>query len=566
MSQVKFIQLGTVSEPKKNYEVNGSNEYSTLLNQAIQDHPGAVIFTTFIKSATGKPKNEIYANGQLYSAGGSGSGAVYYGTVDVGANGQIENFSSNHEGAEPEVGNVYIYDPDDDAEKTSGGNIADCTAYYYDGGKWVAFTGNVNAENVWFPNGIDRTEAWGTKTKDSSGTIQNECVDMNLREVLDYYLVKEMDPTLDSGYHNDTYPTWSVSLTNSFPTELTIKNGTSTGAKVTSGSLVKVGDKFYLSEQSFTPSLSCGKAGAEDTQTYGPAYISGLGYGYWNVESEVGNKTKLKKDALTTINHVGHIHGNTISGTITYDSNQTDGDNTLSVTTTTFTDSNSTTSDTKRGSNRLTVGARTLTAQEGVNGVKLELSVGNTWSRTAQSVTIPGINTVYACTNKGNISYTDAAKKTKRTASVDTKSLSDTAATKSISNQETSEFTVIAVNPIITNGVMFEKETKTNASGAFYNPDKTTTQEYLRDYISTNSGYWYFGFGQLNHATEPDKKWTFTVPNYVNVNVSDIKGNDENAGTSWGVSLNFKKSGNVFTSTDTAGNSVIRVKWTKKTN
>ena len=109
-------------------------------------------------------------------------------------------------------------------------------------GKWVAFTGNVNAENVWFPNGVDRTEAWGTKQKDSTGQIQNECVDMNLREVLDYYLVKEMDPILDSGYHNDTYPIWNVSLTNSFPTTLILKQGTSTGPEVTSESLVKVGD------------------------------------------------------------------------------------------------------------------------------------------------------------------------------------------------------------------------------------------------------------------------------------------------------------------------------------
>lgn len=571
MAQVKFMQLGTNANPKKDYLVDNVNEYRTDLAQAIADYPGAIIFTTFKKSATAaRAKNEIYANGQLYSAGGSGSGAVYVGSTEV-TNGVISNFSTLFEGAEPEDGNVYIYSPNPDGHTIEGENIADRTAYYYQAGegntgKWVAFTGNVNAENVWFPNGVDRTEAWGTKPKDRTGQIQNECVDMNLREVLDYYLVKEMDPTLGNGYHNDTYPDWSISITNSFPQTLTIKKGSSAGEEVKSGSLVKVGDQFYLGAQTFTPSLSCAKAGDEDSQTYGPSYISGLGYGYWNVESEVGDKTKLKKDALTTKDHVGHIHSATVSGTITYNSTQTNGSNTLKVTTTNFSDSNSITSDTKTGSTALQLTERTLTTQEGVNKVKLELSVGNTWGRTAQSVTIPGINTVYACTNKGNISYTDATKTTRRAKSVNAKPISDTAATKNISDQSTSEFKVIAVNPIITNGVMFETETKTNASGAFYNADKTSTQEYLRDYISSDSGYWYFGFGQLNHATEPDKKWTFTIPSYVNVNVSDIKGNDENAGTSWGVSLNFTKSGNVFTSSDTAGNSVIRVKWTKKTN
>lgn len=510
MSQVKFIQLGTITEPKKNYVVDGNNEYTTDLQSAINSYPGAVIFTTFIKSATGKPKNEIYANGQLYSAGGSGSGAVYYGTVDVGADGQIENFSSTHEGAEPEVGNVYIYDPTDDAEKTSGGNIADCTAYYYDSSKWVAFTGNVNAENVWFPNGVDRTEAWGTKAKDSSGKIQNECVDMNLREVLDYYLVKEMDPELVSGYHNDTYPTWSISLANSFPTKLTLKRGTSsTGAEVTSGSLVKVGDKFYLSEQSFIPSLNCGEAGNNYTQTYGPAYISGLEYGYWNVESEVGDKTKLKKDALTDIGHVGHIHGNSTTGTISYNLNQTNGNNTLTVTTTNFIDSNSTTSDTKTGSNELTVGERTLTAQKGVNKVKLELSVGNTWRRTAQSVTIPGINTVYACTNKGNVSYTNATEKIKRTASVAAKSISDTADTKSISDKNTSEFKVYAVYPIFTNGV--EKDNTAKDKGEFssnpHNQINLSTTYQINNSDGINTSTFYIGFGQ------PDTKdWLVYIP------------------------------------------------------
>lgn len=203
MSQVKFIQLGTVSEPKKNYEVNGSNEYSTLLNQAIQDHPGAVIFTTFIKSATGKPKNEIYANGQLYSAGGSGSGAVYYGTDQV-VNGKISNWNDSHPGEEPERGSIYIYTPN---SETTGEDIANRTAYYFkctegqeSQGKWIAFTGNVNAENVWFPNGVNRTEAWGCKEPTTNKELKTECEHNNLKQLLEYYLVQEIYPNPSTSY------------------------------------------------------------------------------------------------------------------------------------------------------------------------------------------------------------------------------------------------------------------------------------------------------------------------------------------------------------------------------
>lgn len=264
MSQVKFIQLGTVSEPKKNYEINGSNEYSTLLSQAIQNHPGAVIFTTFIKSATGKPKNEIYANGQLYSAGGNGSGAVYYGTVDVGADGSIENFSEDHEGAEPEVGNVYIYDPTDNAEKTSGGNIADCTAYYYDSGKWVAFTGNVNAENVWFNDNLILAGAYtqvGNVTKDLNGTGTLTAKNKNLKQVLESVFTKELYPQSITG------PTYSFSASVSAPS-IVIKKASAT-SNLSNNAQLEVGTQVDLSK------LVQNNSSSSEQIT-----VSGLTYGY----------------------------------------------------------------------------------------------------------------------------------------------------------------------------------------------------------------------------------------------------------------------------------------------
>ena len=287
MSQVKFIQLGTVSEPKKNYEINGSNEYSTLLSQVIQNRPGAIIFTTFIKSAASKPQNEIYVNGQLYSVGGdgfrSGSGAVYYGTDEVDADGQIINFSSNHEGAVPEKGNVYIYDPADNSEKTNGGNIADCTAYYYDETKWVAFTGNVNAENVWFNQDFilagNYTQV-GNITKDLNGTGTLSSNKKNLKQVLESVFTKELYP------QNITGPTYTFSASITAPS-IVIKKSSAT-SNLSSGTKLEVGTQLSLSK------LVQNSSSSSEQIT-----VSGLTYGY-KLGDQVNGGTEYKRTATPT--------------------------------------------------------------------------------------------------------------------------------------------------------------------------------------------------------------------------------------------------------------------------
>lgn len=272
MSQVKFIQLGTTAEPKRDYLVNDETktEYKSSLENALQKHPGAVIFTTFIKSATGKPKNEIYANGQLYSAGGSGSGAVYYGNIPVNADGAISEtvqqpkkdgegnpvmdaqgkpemeevtrtLQTLYPGTEVTKGAIYIYDPVDTDNRTasekennvptlpSEGHVANCTAYYFDceegsedRGKWVSFTGNVNAENVWFPNGISRTAAWGVMSKTTNNQVVTECKNKNLKQLLENYLVTEVWPVPQ--YRQTEAPTFTA-------TDGTITTSVSTNAE-----------------------------------------------------------------------------------------------------------------------------------------------------------------------------------------------------------------------------------------------------------------------------------------------------------------------------------------------
>lgn len=272
MSQVEFIQLGTNLEPKKNYLVDGENEYQAFLNQTIADYPGAVIFTTFINSPSGKPTNEIYANGQLYSAGGeSGSGAVYYGTEAVDSDGQIANFS-----AEPETGNVYIYDPEDNSSKTYGGNIADCTAYYYNGEKWIAFTGNVNAENVWFTNDFVLAGGYtqvGNLTKTLNGTGKLQATNKNLKTILETIFTKELYPTSIAG------PTYTFSTAVTAP-DIIVKKGTTT---LSNNASLEVGTNIVLSKLEQNSSNSSEQI-----------MVTGLQYGYKEGDTTNSSNTYLR--------------------------------------------------------------------------------------------------------------------------------------------------------------------------------------------------------------------------------------------------------------------------------
>lgn len=379
MGQVKFIQLGTNVEPKKDYEVSSVNEYRTELASAIANYPGAVIFTTFKKSENGKPKNEIYANGQLYSAGG-GSGAVYYGTVAVGADGQIEDFSLNHEGAEPEKGNVYIYDPEDNSSKTLGGNIADCTAYYYNGEEWVAFTGNVNAENVWFPNGVDRTEVWGAATT-ANATPKSECIGSNLKELLENYLVKE------------SFAQSTISRANTSIAGLTGQLVTQPSISVSQNIILNSTESgtyyYYPAVRKTSNCISTG------TITFGPQTIV----------NKIGYKTS--KD------QVGYTSGNKVGDTISIAVNVSDitpgsGEVIVKVGGTQVATSNYENGENVTGTwniDTTSLGTKTVTLT-----ATNSATCSATYTKGSESVTyinIPGISTIYPVTNKGNIPTTE---------------------------------------------------------------------------------------------------------------------------------------------------------------
>lgn len=420
MSQVKFIQLGTTAEPKKNYVVDGNNEYITDLQSAINGYPGAVIFTTFVKSVGGKPKNEIYANGQLYSAGGSGSGSVYYGTDQV-ENGLISNWNNSHPGEEPERGSIYIYTPN---SETTGEDIANRTAYYFEctegqesQGKWIAFTGNVNAENVWFPNGIDRTEAFGWKSVQND--VSTECTNLNLKDALEFYLVKAKFPNVTANYANQSAPTWSIS-SNTMPS-LVVYNDETYQTQASSGATVEVGTKYYVNQISYTPSITCKHSsentslasGATKTFTIGPSSLTGLNYGFWSTKGESNGANEQDRFTNSTVVFNGEELVNTAgtkytptstikTASIEYTYTNTNN-STLNLNEKNFTDSNGTKSISQTGDSALILGSRTLTTSLGTNTISLSITNSNYWSRAFSNNTIPVSDYIYAASNK----YTD---------------------------------------------------------------------------------------------------------------------------------------------------------------
>ena len=381
MSQVKFIQLGTTVEPKKNYIVDGKNEYTTDLQSAINSYPGAVIFTTFIKSATGKPKNEIYANGLLYSAGGSGSGSVYYGTDQV-VDGLISNWSNSHPGEEPERGSIYIYTPN---SKTTGEDIANRTAYYFEctegqesQGKWIAFTGNVNAENVWFPNGVQRTEIWGAATT-GNAIPTAECTGFNLKNLLENYLVKETFVPSYITRQNNTIADFTGQLQTNPTIEVNsyiILNSAATGTY-----------HYYPTVEKTDNCITSG------TKTFGPQTIN--------------NKVGYKKSKTDTAYTAGNKVGETVSIDVTVDDSITQGDGNVTITD----------NGTQVVSKNYTAGTTDVTGTWNINtkslGSKKATLTATNSARCAatytkadeeiESINIPGISTIYPVTNKGNI-------------------------------------------------------------------------------------------------------------------------------------------------------------------
>lgn len=255
MSKVKFIQLSASSK----------SQYDTKLADAQSSYPGAIIFVTYTDDTdNNKQKQEIWANGTKYEVGG-GAGNVVYGDVPVDANG----VASGYTGSE---GSIYVYKSENSQ-----------TAYYWENNKWEPFS--VDAENVYFPNGFKRTEAWGLYTANPGGEITNETAPAtgetpkNLVQVLEYYLVQSVIPEVSVTCPSPS-SNFTVKYTADFPVSL---NGyktspTSPGAaKYTSGTYVLVNSPLWL-QADYNAEIEI-DTHETNNLVFGPIAVSGMSNG-----------------------------------------------------------------------------------------------------------------------------------------------------------------------------------------------------------------------------------------------------------------------------------------------
>lgn len=277
MSKVKFIQWGTPEKPKT-YQ-----EYTESFEDVKSQYPGGVIFVTYTDDNK-KQKQEIWANGVQYSVGGGGGGNVIYGTTAVGSDGTAGDITGDE-------GYIYIYQSDTAQ-----------TAYYWNNGKWKPF--NVDAENIYFPNGFERTEAWGYFTASADGTLKNETkptegeLPKNLVQVFEHYLVKPIFPTGVKVQANVPNATFTAAYTAASPISISAvyKN-----TNLATNKHVLVNSEISLSS-AFNSAIKI--ANHVETLVYGPISITGMTYGgrHKSENSEsftVFTQTSLSGDSVT---------------------------------------------------------------------------------------------------------------------------------------------------------------------------------------------------------------------------------------------------------------------------
>lgn len=307
MSKVKFIQWGTDANPKPykyrwSVDEQGNITESSDFTKVKEDHKGGIIFVTYL-DAKNKITQEIWANGVQYSVGGGGGGNVIYGTTAVGSDGTAGDITGDE-------GYIYIYQSDTAQ-----------TAYYWNNGKWKPF--NVDAENIYFPNGFERTEAWGYFTASADGTLKNETkptegeIPKNLVQIFEHYLVKPIFPTGVKVQANVPNATFTAAYTAASPISISAVYNNN---NLASDKYVLVNSEISLSS-AFNSAIKI--ANHVKTLEYGPISITGMTYG--------GRYKSANSDAFTVFPGSFPLSGDSVTLNSVADSSVTRGKRTLNV-------------------------------------------------------------------------------------------------------------------------------------------------------------------------------------------------------------------------------------------
>ena len=414
------------------------------------------------------------------------------------------------------------------------------TAYIYnaDDEIWQALDGNVDATNVFFKNGVNRTAAIGVLPATANGEIENEGKAMNLKELLEYYLVEEMYPTVLASTGIANVSKYAITLDK--PNDLTTYMDHT-------DKLVEVGTKYTFASKGFSIKESATHDG-KSTYTSNKSTITGMNFGAaTTVGGEVDtNKTTAEAGPITT--------------TASYNDNFDEATATVTLTNNRgFTGISTSTNTVIVNGQTLTLPTATGIVVEGENKLTLSWSSDASVTRDiTKDKTIPAMEYYYA-SNKGNTSTNKIAK-------TSTVSWVDNNPTVTVSDKTTT-FSVNAVYPYYSNGI---EQTVAETVGSFTTQSitikeggvtKTVNAKKLAlyNYKSAVAKTTYVGFG-LAGVEAGEQPKIFYIPN--SANVTSIVGNAYNSNKEAGKASSFDAGCGTWTKDGTVFiNDVAYTKW-----
>ena len=414
------------------------------------------------------------------------------------------------------------------------------TAYIYnaDDEIWQALDGNVDATNVFFKNGVNRTAAIGVLPATANGEIENEGKAMNLKELLEYYLVEEMYPTVLASTGIANVSKYAITLDK--PNDLTTYMDHT-------DKLVEVGTKYTFASKGFSIKESATHDG-KSTYTSNKSTITGMNFGAaTTVGGEVDtNKTTAEAGPITT--------------TASYNDNFDEATATVTLTNNRgFTGISTSTNTVIVNGQTLTLPTATGIVVEGENKLTLSWSSDASVTRDiTKDKTIPAMEYYYA-SNKGNTSTNKIAK-------TSTVSWVDNNPTVTVSDKTTT-FSVNAVYPYYSNGI---EQTVAETVGSFTTQSitikeggvtKTVNAKKLAlyNYKSAVAKTTYVGFG-LAGVEAGEQPKIFYIPN--SANVTSLVGNAYNSNKEAGKASSFDAGCGTWTKDGTVFiNDVAYTKW-----
>lgn len=339
------------------------------------------------------------------------------------------------------------------------------TAYIYNSDEdiWQVLDGNVDATNVFFHDGVNRTAAIGVLPATSGGAIENEGKAMNLKELLEYYLVEEL---YKGTAHNATFstPTWSiVGGNNATPKDLKtyvkINGATMSGTTA----LVKVGSTVSVNaiEVTAVPAYSGSITHRDGTAAY------------------VDDMFKYSNDGETIIDESSKT-GTQPSADFTDSNNFDSATATVSLVVSNGFSVITTSTQSGNINDTITIAAQSEAIPEGTHTMTLSYSNNLSASRIINSSVAATTVSVYPVSNKDNVSTGQL------TANGLIPSDNHKNATNNVTKGNTS-ITIKAVYPIFTNGI--KNADQTNGLNDYDTNFKWSDSDTYHGQESTSANY-----------------------------------------------------------------------------